>query len=195
MKEFKNIQELVLKAEELVLRIEDANEAHERGRLELNKVTNDTRQAAIGMDRVVKIIPKIEESVNTIVSKVNKIDAEKIKNDINDSFGDASIEFDWEKVEKIMNLRLVELFRDMNLDTFSDHINSHIDTYNLRCEQIDASMDKLQSITDAVKRLETQLTDYEHSLNRLQPKDSFLKVTVLASLGALAGSILTYFII
>lgn len=195
MKEFKDLQELIIKVEEIVLRIEDANESHERGRLELNRVTNDTRQAVIRMNDVIEILPKIEESVDIIVNKINGIDAEKIQNDINSSVAGIDIEFDWEEINKGMNLRLIKFFEEMHLVTFAGHINSHIDTYNLRCEQIDASMDRLQSITHSVERLETQLTDYKHSLSGLQPKNSFLKATVLASLGALSGSILTYFII
>jgi len=195
MKEFKNLQELVLKAEELILRIEDANEIHAQRRSELKNVTNDTRHAITSMDRVIKNIPRIENSVNTIVSKVNKIDAEKIKNDINDSFGGASIEFDWEKIEEIMNQRLVELFREMHIEKFANHVDSHMRDYNLRCQQIDTSINKLQTMHHIPSKLEKKIIDFEHSLNRLQTKYIFAKSTVLLSLGALAGSIFTYFII
>lgn len=195
MREFKDLQDLIIKAEEIALRIEDTNESHERGRLELNRVTNDTRQAVIRMNNVIEILPKIEESVDIIVNKINGIDAEKIQNDINSSVAGIDIEFDWEEINKGIDLRLMKFFEEMHLDRFASHLNKHMNAYQAQCNQIDTSINKLKAIGNMVEKLDKHIPDDEDVLSNLNPRENYLQWAILASLGAIAGSMATYFII
>ncbi len=195
MKEFKDLQELIIKAQEIALRLEDVNEEQDRMRLALNKVTNDTRQAVIRMGNMIEMIPKIEENVDIITNKVNSISADKIRKDFDDSLSGINIEFDWTGMNKSMNLRLIKCFEDMHLNKFAEHVDSHTVDYKAQCKQIDTNIKKLQTINDVTDRLEKQIPDFEHSLSKVRIKESLVIWAMLTSLGAVSGSIITYLII
>jgi len=194
MKEFKDLQELIIKAEEIALRLEDVNEEQDRMRLALNKVTNDTRQAVIRMGNMIEMIPKIEKNVDIITNKVNSISADKIRKDFDDSLSGINIEFDWTEINKSMNLRLIKCFQDMHLNKFAKHVDSHIDNYNDRCKEIDTSINKLQTINNISNRLGKQILSFEHMISKWQTNKSYFYWPILVSLGVFIGSIITYII-
>ena len=194
MKEFKDLQDLIIRGEELLLKMEDVHERQDRMRLALNRNTNNNREAEIRMDNVIEILTKVEEHANTIVNTLGGIDAEKIRKDISDSFSGVDIEFDWAEINKSMNLRLIKCFEDMHLDKFAKHLNNHMDAYKGQCKQVDTNIKQLQALNDAVDRLKKQIPELEFDLSELRTKKYFIYGSILATLGAVSGSILTYFI-
>lgn len=194
MKEFKNMQELILKAEELILRIEDANEEQALGRLELNRVTNETRQVVIRFGKMVEELPKLEERVNILVDVANEINPEKLRKEISDSFAGINIEFDWAEINKSIDLRLIKFFEDMHLNKFASHLDNHMDGYKVQCKQVDKNIKQLQALNNAVDSFEKHLLDLEYELAGPHTKENFIHWAILASSGAAIGSILTYLI-
>ncbi len=195
MKELKNLRELILKAEDIVLRVEKANEMQERGRDELEILTSANEKTTIRVEKIVKILPQLEKDMLNIANKIHEIDPSTIKDEFKKSFHSVKITFDFEDLEKAAKLAFIDIFKDIGTDVIAQQLDKYQESLETQLYDIDVNMKKLKSLSSLTNKWEEYSSNFEKLIHKLENTETSIYWIGFAFVGIFIGSLSTYLII
>lgn len=195
MKELKNLRELILKAEDIVLRVEKANEMQERGRDELEILTSANKKTTIRVEEIVSRLPQLENDMLYIANKIHEIDPSTIKDEFKKSFHSVKITFNFEDLEKAANLAFIDVFKDIGTDVIAQQLDKYQESLDTQLYDIDVNMKKLKSLSSLTNKWEEYSSNFEKLIHKLENTETSIYWLGSAFVGIFIGSLSTYLII
>ena len=168
MKELKNLRELILKAEDIVLRVEKANEMQERGRDELEILTSANEKTAIRVEKIVNILPELENDLQDIANKIHDIDPSTIKDNQKNRLAFQSQFSYFDYLEKAAKLAFIDIFKDIGTDVIAQQLDKYQESLDTQFYDIDVNMKKLKSLSSLTNKWEEYSSNFEKLIHKLE---------------------------